>query len=450
MEITRPIPGPGGAIAEITHDVEGTVLDPEMDTGYINLPCPVLSWDSRVLLFGDGEPLIINPAEYDPQCRQVAVPAMPAFGVADGLIALDAITYRADNLVRTCETNDPIAIQRSVTKYHNELVSRLTGKSGLLNRRIYGVRCAHSMRFVAVPGRSLSAEEVGLPEKAAARAGIMPGDIVLLSRSPVLWQGSMLAMRAVYVPGHAGRLNAWCTKDLNADFDGDQCSVIKWPVNVPEPERLGPENPALPAEVEHTADWTLQSLKPSEILTRTGFAAISAQAKDLPEDLDKYVRGLTMAEYMTATEEVVLSIAGMKMHLGLVGSITDKICALVPDDLLPAALRAKEKVIQALLDSKHGEECLEAEQLSMTFENGDEASIRASLLAAGVDADEAQGITAALVEAGVPPLTLTFREKRPDLATIKGSSNRIDLLRTIETVRNWSGEFSTEVLVREC
>jgi hypothetical protein len=446
MKITRPIPGQGGAIAEITHDVEGTVLDPEMDTGYIDLPCPVLSWESRVHLFGDGEPLIIDPAGYEPTCRQIAVPKMPVFDVANGLVALDAITYRADNLVRACETGEPIVIQRSVTKYHDELVSRLTGKSGLLSRRIYGVRCSNSLRAVVAPGRSLSAEEIGLPEKAAARAGIVPGDIVLLSRPPILWQGSVLAMRVVYVPGHALRLNAWCTNDLNADFDGDQCSVIKWPANVPEPDRLGPENPVLPIEVERTTEWRGQSLKPSEILARTGFAAAFAEDKEVPEDIDKYVRGLTEAEYMAKTEEVVLSIAGMKMHLGIVGSITDKICALVPDDLLPAALRAKERLTQALLDSKHGEGCLGAEQLSETFESGDEMSIRAALMAADVDIDEGQAITKALVEAGVPPLTLAFREKRPDLATIKGSCNRIDLLRTIETVRGWSKELPAEVL----
>jgi hypothetical protein len=106
------------------------VLDPQMTTGYIDLPMPVLSWSRRVLLFGDGEPLMLDPSGYEPDCRQVAVPAMPVFNVIRGYAALDSITYRADNLVRACETQDPLVIQRSVTKYHNEIAARLSGKHG--------------------------------------------------------------------------------------------------------------------------------------------------------------------------------------------------------------------------------------------------------------------------------------------------------------------------------
>jgi hypothetical protein len=436
MKIERPLPGPGGTLVEITPDTQGTVLDPQMTTGYIDLPMPVLSWSRRVLLFGDGEPLMLDPSGYEPDCRQVAVPAMPVFNVIRGYAALDSITYRADNLVRACETQDPLVIQRSVTKYHNEIAARLSGKHGLLNRRIYGVRCEYSMRFVITPGRDLAADEVGLPEVAARAAGIMPRDIVLLTRSPILWQGSVLAMRVVYIPGYAGRLNPWCMRDLGADHDGDECSVILWPDSVPEPETLGPETPCLPPEIVHDIEWRGLSLSASDMLAGTGFVAA---AEAVPDDLQEYAKGMCVNDYLAAEEKIILSVAAMKIQLGVVGSVTDKICFLVRDSLLPAALRAKEKVSQALLDSKHGVDHVDVEDMSRVFESGSAAEVLDLLVRTGVPETDAQAIAQDLADKGVPPLTSTFRDLRPEIAVAKGTAKRLDLLRTIETVRDWGG-----------
>lgn len=50
---------------------------------------------------------------------------------------------------------------------------------------------------------------------------LIDGDIILVNRQPTLHRPSMLGMRVKVLEGKTFRLNVFCTKPLNADFDGD-------------------------------------------------------------------------------------------------------------------------------------------------------------------------------------------------------------------------------------
>jgi len=421
---------------EFPADVDGTVLDPKMagSGGIIDLPFPVLSWEERVLLFGDAEPRVIDPRKYEPQCTEVLVPYMPAFDIATGHQLLDMVTYRADNLVRAVQTGDPLIVQRSVTKYHDELLSKLAGKDGLISRHVLSVRCSNSLRFVVVSGSELQPDEVGLPDRAAKQAGIQDGDVVIISRAPVLWQGSVLVMRAHLIPAASGRLNPWCLKDLGADYDGDTVSCFKWPAGVAEPDTLGPEHPVLPLEVEQAAAWTGLTLGPKDVLNpaESAFIKAYAEVKSPPPDLQRYAHGLGMEEFLADAQDTALDMHRIKTQLGLVGSITDKICALMPEEHLGAALRAKEKVTQALFDSKHGTASLDARDLLHQFESGTQGDMQACLEDAGVPAQDACNIVEACVLAGAPPLSRAFQENSPMLAVSKGAADRVTALKALE------------------
>jgi len=432
MHISNPLQGKGSVLVHCKTETKGTVLDPEARAGAaIQLPFPLLSWETRVRLFGDTDPKIINPADFkeDCTCTEILVPWLAPYQVTTEHLILDPITYRADNLIRRIKENaDPIILQKSISKYHDEIASRISGKGGLLSRHVWSIRIRNSARFVATSGSDIPDGYVGIPRKAAQKMKVREGGLVLVNRAPTLWQGSVLVMKARIIPGVASRMNPKCLRDTACDHDGDSYAVFKWPDGIPAPSKIGPEEPCLPIPLEQKWDHTLG---PTDLFGKSEFLEAYSKVKSLPKDLDKYVRGMTIDEFVSESVEVTRDLARMKLHMGMVSGTMDKVCALISETLLPIALRAKEKLVQDLLDSKHGDNCLSGEDVADAFERGEPDDMQAIFIHAGMSTADAQALVDDLVSRGIPPISEVFRTNCPEMAVAKGSNHREDLLITV-------------------
>lgn len=372
-------------------DVTGTVIDPKLkpNGGSIRLPCPVVTYGGRETLFGNEEPgrydYTVAPHKY--QTRRILVPYIENFEVVADRPVLNMVLFRADNIVRIAQRvqageAQPEDLQVSVNRYFDEIECQLCGKNGLLTRDMFGFRCRNSVRGVAAPDPDLTYEEVGVPRTAASLAGIENDDWVLLSRSPVLWQGSVLVLRARIVDGTAVLANPFVMAGLGLDFDGDELSVIKVPAAL-NPE-LAPELRAavgdptidvfewadefLVYNTEPEANWDQIDLDLATRLTPTGlsvgledvldpensefFQSAARAAKSLPEDTAKYADGLEVKEWAVEAESAAVEICKLKLQIGLLGSITDKLnqvlIAFAPDHLR-SGLEIKERLTDLMM-----------------------------------------------------------------------------------------------------
>lgn len=432
MQLSRPLPGKGGVIVHNKTDMTGTVLDPEARNGStIVLPIAVLSWEQRVNLFGDTDPRRIDPTQHAGECKEVMVPFLQPYHITTEHLILDHITYRADNLLRIIDTcTDPIIIQRSVSKYHDEIASRLSGKDGLLSRHVWSIRIRNSARFVMASGADIPDNYVGIPRKIAQKIGVREGGLVILNRAPTLWQDSVLVMKARIIPGMAGRANPKCMRGLGLDFDGDSVAIFKWPDGVEPPREFGAECTDLPTPLANR--WDRFTLGPKDLFGESEFLQEYSKVKALPTDLDKYVRGMTIAEFVEETNEVTQDLTRMKLQLGMISGTMDKIISLVSPSVLPIALHAKERLVQALLDSKHGTDYIDGKVIAATFEGGLPDDMQAVFIQAGLSTEKAQILVDELLGLGIPPLTSLFRELHPDMSVVKGSKHREDLLLTAQ------------------
>jgi hypothetical protein len=349
-------------------DLSGTVLDPLMkpNGGSIRLPCPVLAYIGRDKLFGGDEPKSYDyrlcSAKY--QTRRILVPYVENFQVVAGRPVLNMILFRADNVVRVAGRvkeglADPADLQVSVNRYYDEIEESLTGKFGLLTRDVFGVRCKHSVRCVAVPEPDLHYWEIGVPRQAAFTAKIEDGDWVLVSRSPVLWQGSVLVMKAVLVDGMAGQANPFIMQGLGLDFDGDELAMIKVPTvfhpEVVDELKSSVGDPTLDVfqwadeflvcNTEPQPNWSQIQLDLMSRLAPTGmsigledvlapdksefFQSVSRGAKEVPADTVNYAHGLGIKEWAKEAERGAVEVCRLKLEVGLLGAATDKACQVL-------------------------------------------------------------------------------------------------------------------------
>lgn len=372
-------------------DLTGTVIDPHMkpNGGSIRLPCPVVTYLGRESLFGREEPstydYTLSPRKF--QTRRLLVPYVENFEVVAGRPVLSMVLFRADNVVRVSNrvregTASAADLQVSVNRYYDEIEETLTGKNGLLTRDVFGVRCKNSIRGVAVPEPNLRYWEVGVPRSAANIARIEEGDWILLSRSPVLWQGSVLVTKAVLVEGTAIQANPYVKDGLGLDFDGDELSLIKVPV-VFNPELLeelrnAVGDPTLDAfrwtdeflvsNPEPQPSWAQISIDMLSRLAMTGlsigledilnpeesefFQTVNRGAKEVPEDTAQYAHGLKVREWSDEVEAAAVQVTKLKLEVGLIGAATDKVCqvllAFAPQHLR-TGLELKERLTELMM-----------------------------------------------------------------------------------------------------
>jgi hypothetical protein len=376
---------------------DGTVIDKGLkhNGGSIRLPVPIITYQGREVLFGGKEPRkydhTITPGNKH-KTRRVLVPYMENFQIVSGRPVLNMVLLRADNLIRVANrvregTATPADLQKSANRYFDEIQRILTGKAGILTRDLFGVRCANSVRCVAVPGPDLKYFEIGVPRAAAVEAEMCNGDWVLVSRSPVLWQGSILSMKVVRIDGDAAHANPYIMQGLGLDFDGDQLSIIRTsddPV-IRDEMRAAADDPVresfqwteefLINNQEPECSWTQAGL---DVVTRLAPTGLSIGPKDvldpdnctflsicndgvkpLPADFSKWGHGVTLKEWCVEAEAAAMAVARLKLEIGLLGATTDKanqvVLAFGDVAMLRTALILKEQLTDAMMkNAKQG------------------------------------------------------------------------------------------------
>jgi hypothetical protein len=396
VEVSKPLGEEPRRLVPEGVDLEGTVLDLRLKPtgGSIKLPTFVVTYAGREELFGSKEPReydhTVAPMKF--KTRRVLVPYIPCFRIVSGRPVLNMVLFRADNVVRVAERyREELAtaadLQRSVNRYYDQIERMLCGKSGLLTRHMFGVRCANSLRFVAVPEPDLRYFEIGVPEHLAVEATISTGDWVIAMRSPVLWQGSVLAMKAVRVDSHAGMANPFIMKGLGLDFDGDTMAVIKADtddavvldemrnaVGDPTIETFEFEDEFLVNNPDPECNWeqasvdvaarlapTGLSLGPEDVLNpeESEFLGICNNGiKDVPDDFVEYAHGISADKWVKETERAAVEVTKLKLEIGLLGACTDKVNQVLlafDPDLLPLGLQLKERLTDLMMkNAKQG------------------------------------------------------------------------------------------------
>jgi hypothetical protein len=205
----------------------------------------------------------------------------------------------------------------------------------------FGEPIAFSGRTVIAPAKSLSVEQVGLPEPLAwglfgpllpeerkteeALDRLMAESWVIVNRAPSLNPTTMVAFRPVRVPGSVIRLCISTCPLLNADFDGDQVAVFL-PLTA-EGQAEARDRLSVAAHVRrdasvlaqlcpnHEAQWGLAWLG----LSPAGRQQVNAQ---LPEPLVP-ATGLVDAATIATAVEAVRERHGLEAALGAVERLTE-------------------------------------------------------------------------------------------------------------------------------
>jgi hypothetical protein len=372
-------------------NLSGTVLDPGMKPsgGVIKLPCRIATYIGRERTFGRSEKGGFDYSAVSPkhQSQRVLVPWIENFQVVHGRPVLNMVLFRADNIVRIAQLvaegkATPADLQTSVSRYQDEIERTLCGKNGLFTRDLFGIRCKNSLRFVAVPNPDLEPDEIGLPEVAAHQAKIEDGNWILVGRAPELWQGSVLAMRAILMPSTAGHVPPYVMQGLGLDFDGDQMTAIRVPTEL-EPElraameksaghptlehfkwaaeflfnnpEVEPSWPAIKLDLEGRLAQNGLSLGPEDILDpeKSEFLGdMAARVEKIPPDTQQYANGMDIPEWSKSAEAAAVEVCRLKLEVGLLGAATDKanqvLLAFAPE-ALPAGMELKERLTDLMM-----------------------------------------------------------------------------------------------------
>lgn len=409
--LTRHLETQGKFVPTDREDLDGTVLDPRLrkaGVGIIELPESMLSVAGREVLWPEAGRMIepaVDPRTYTDALKvdRILVPYIPEFDLLSTHMVMPELLKRADSILEvismyTAGDVDISFLQTQVSRYQDQLLTELAGKYGLLSRNVLGGRVPNSGRFVIVPDITLGPTEIGIPGRVMYKAGIKDGDLVLVSRAPVLWQGSVLVQRAITVEGWAGGVNPYIMGLMGADFDGDTIAVMKIPSDSEDEALEGldktiKEHSKWEAEFlmwssETDVDWTdpegdlnsrlwpegdmfCYTLAPEDVLNPAASDILQNMketgCKKPPDDLMNYAIGMEEEEFIPVVETVVSQTIRMKVELGVIGSITNMVVQAVYA-LSPCFLKEvfimKEKLTQALLDSKHGTDMFDVFEVS--------------------------------------------------------------------------------------
>lgn len=416
FKLTKPLDGAGRMIANDATSLAGTVLDPglkETGIGAIVLPVEVVTTRGREKLW----PHPTKEPRFDPEnvdtpwkTDRVLVPHVEGFDLFATHSMLPTILHKANRVIRAVQAMEegkakPSDLQVSVNRYYDCLVEELAGKDGLPSRNVLGVRAPNSARFVIVPDPALGPLDIGVPLHVMYEADINTGDYLIVTRSPVLWEGSVLVLQATKCQGMAGHLNPYVMGLLGADFDGDTVAVARIPkdddvmsevadkigVTIEEHARWDAE--FLMFDHDTKVKWDkpdedvanrlqvggyLYSLSPKDVLqpSESEILGIMEESgcKSPPQDLSHYARGVSERDFAETAQNVVAMTIRMKVELGVVGALTDMIAHaiyVIEPELLRTALALKEAVTQALLDSKHGTDSFDTFRVADVFKRQD-------------------------------------------------------------------------------
>lgn len=329
------------------------------------------------------------------QLTSILVPYIGVETMLDKYYVLPKHYMIANMIILAIKDRSPdLMLQSLVTKYYISLEETL---ENIKSRNIDGFRVTCSGRFVITPSPTLKHTEVAIPSWIMSATDITSETLVLVTRSPVLWEGSVIIQQPVPINGHAGAINPYIMKLLGADFDGDTVAVIRIPMSAQaearkhlgkliEAESKWPpeflmldknkdinwdtykEDAAIRIGIEDAYMYTISPedlLHPdkSDIIQNM----IENDCKSLPDDLSKFIKGYSQEEYEQIMDAEVQVIIKTKSEIGFIGAATDILLqdtAKKCPDRLKFIFRLKEALTQRLLNSKHGEKQLDTQRTS--------------------------------------------------------------------------------------
>lgn len=401
-----------------------TVLDPSFEKrglGLIHLPYPCItlygeyvireimskfnmrSCDPTKFVF----PQDINGWEVpldEVWTQQILVPYMHGFSVSSSKAVMHPIVAQADQILRSITAEeDARVLQNKIWSYYQALTNMLAGKNGLIRQEIYETRMQRSLRSVCVPDSRLAYNQVGISEKYIHLLQDIPIEpaYALLDREPNLWDGSVQVLKVRVFPElfDAILVNPYSHRLSNTDFDGDAASLVIPPhteETIPELQRecgrvIKDHSKWSEEFLLHDANTTVNWKRPrTDFSERAGVhftlspkdllnideseyfqTCLANGAKKVPEDLSVYAHGVDIKQFISVAEETTLQLTRTKREIGVVGAMTDKIVQLVSmadPDMMPMALRLKERISQLLLDSKSGTDAFDSHAIQSLFE----------------------------------------------------------------------------------
>lgn len=345
--------------------LEGTVLDPQFQTdgGAISLAKVVTT------KFGTFESIYVPPCPVH---------------MEESIVVLDDIAVRANNLIRVRQLVEDgerkdSALNKSISNYQSLIVTRLTGKKGIVCRNILGRRVGNTGRAVLLPSYSSDPAEVYMPAHMMRKMQIDDNDIVLVGRDPSIWVGSVEVLRALPHEEDSIRLHPFIFSQFGADCDGDTVWVMKIPDHLQDDmgdqvlkftkshqKSIRRASSGLPpAQI----DWSSPSEASMSMGVTTGFSVgpqdllgitdglerfKEATGKDIGNEAAHISNGLTQQEYaeylMTINETMLIQ----KVYLGPVGAAAQKLKLIAGKNklLIDSANYLSERIQQMLFDVK--------------------------------------------------------------------------------------------------
>lgn len=411
ITITRPVDWNLSRLKDPGEDAKNTVLDPRLKDerfGKIHLPIYVLTPRGIYLEeeVHDGTSRN-NPADREKLERgtitqELLVPYIKPYEVTAGVFLQSNVIAQANTIMEiiTAHEVDTKYLRGAVEHFYRTLAELFGGHGGLLPNYIIANRCTRSVRGVATTGPELGPREVGVPYQAAVDAEIGDGEIILLARQPdsELHEGGILVTKARVVSGYAIRLHPTMLKALGCDHDGDEVSVFAVPAVTDEllecfntdseqngawsdeclmydsEEQINLDE--LSEDTGHRLRTTGITLGPRDLLDMDQSTCIHLMSengvKATPADTMEWVKGADVKTFCNEGESAVIQEGRRKLEVGAIGSLTSRtnqiLYASKGTKALRDGLRLKKKLVQMLMDARHGEDLFDTQRVSEVFE----------------------------------------------------------------------------------
>jgi len=366
-------------------DVKDTVLDPDV--------------------LQRGASVDLPEAVRDVLGRKISRVDMPPMSEAGrttrtgGMIFLSNISIAFNAILRALEEvpRSPSQIQGRVLDFQMQIINRIRGPDGVIARGVVGTRMSHSARLVLIFGAARTPDWVGLHKGVMETIGAEEGDLVLVCRDPVIWDGSWEVLRAYPTEEYVMTLHPLLAKQFAADADGDTMAVVLpdkenhrvmsevrahlvafckryavWP-KILCPENLSPlpEWEEIGKDGEPRFEVTGLSYGPRDVLKPSNNAKLleNLTGKSFLERNSLISKGDPAVSLPIILETSQQNLT-MKVDLGPVGALGRRLLLLADTDpwLVRPASVVSEAIQQSKLHSKHDVEGLDAAEVSDMFE----------------------------------------------------------------------------------
>lgn len=295
---------------------------------------------------------------------------------------INPISYTLNSIVNMINTpdRDPLAMQKMIDIYYDMLFNRIFGQTGLLSTCILGTRAPFSGRLVLSPSIDHSPFVIGIYKEAMEKANIKDGDLLIVFRDPVIWEGSIEILSAKAIEEPVITLHPLVYGQMGADNDGDQIGFIKPDISDPEvaeeikknfgkflrenakwPRSLCPngmsEDPDWENIVEDTNKRfvvTGRTYGPRDV-TNIKNANVESIEKDIEKEIYDRNKSISEGGNWSIITETNYANLFMKKYLGIVGATSRRLILILGDNPRVGKIvnKLSEIIQQETLDAKH-------------------------------------------------------------------------------------------------